>query len=95
MGTSHGPEDVIFTKFQCQLESIDQTKFRTGDENEKVSLLLGDCKSEILRWAKLTFEQKELVRGNYCELLKISIIFLGNILFRGIYLQAPGPMHRA
>ena len=95
MGPSHGPEILIFKKFQSQWESIDKTKFQTGAENEEVSLLLRDCKSDILKWAKLTLEQKELVRGDYCELLEISIVFLGDVPFRGIHFQAPGPMHRA
>ena len=66
---------------------MDKTKFRTGDK--EVSLLLGECKSDILKWAKLALEQKELVHGDYCELLEISIIFLGDVPFRGIHFRAP------
>ena len=71
------PNIFLFKRFQCQWESVDKTKFQTGDENERCR----DCKSEILKRAKLTLEQKDL-RDDYCEILEMSIIFLGNIPFQ-------------
>ena len=92
MGPSLGPDILLFKKFQYQWKSVDKTKFLTGDANDKVSLSVRDYKSEILKWEKLTLEQKNLC-GDYCELFEMSIVFLSDIPFWEIHFHAS--MHRA
>jgi len=49
---------------------------------------------QVIANLKLWNGQKDL-RRDYCELLELAIIFLGDIPVQRIHFQAPGPISRA
>ncbi|KAG0725630.1 hypothetical protein GWK47_038244 [Chionoecetes opilio] len=62
---------------------------------EEVATVLEDVKDEALRWTLQVLQEREDLRDDYRELVKLVIIFLGGAPPGGIRFLAPGAMHQA
>ena len=91
MGSTAGPDVPLFHRFQSNWELINQQQYVTGAEIEEISTLLLDVDREwIKRQLNLT-----VIRGDYKELMELTLIFIGEEPCRGVRFQRPGPMHHA
>ncbi|KAG0714213.1 hypothetical protein GWK47_014547 [Chionoecetes opilio] len=61
----------------------------------KWRLFLEDVKDEALRWTLQVLQEREDLRDDYRELVKLVIIFLGGALPVEFEFLAPGEMHQA
>ncbi|KAG0713776.1 hypothetical protein GWK47_015469 [Chionoecetes opilio] len=95
LGCSSSPEHLLFKRFQTSWESIDREDFGTGIMVEEVATVLEDVKDEALRWTLQVLQEREDLRDDYRELVKLVIIFLGGAPPGGIRFLAPGAMHQA
>ena len=94
MGPSSGPDIGIFKSFQERWGCIDQSKPSTAMGKDDSEQTLTENRDELIRFAlqQLAVNQP---RGDYKELLELSIIFLGGVPPRGIRIRVPGAYHRA
>ncbi|KAG0698584.1 hypothetical protein GWK47_026013 [Chionoecetes opilio] len=95
LGVPHRPSICSSKRFQTSWESIDREDFGTGIMVEEVATVLEDVKDEALRWTLQVLQEREDLRDDYRELVKLVIIFLGGAPPGGIRFLAPGAMHQA
>jgi len=93
VGTSTGPDILIFKRFHDQWSFIDHDGFQVASSDPSVELLVAPYRSDILSFAR-TYLQAEQPRDDYREFLELAVIFLGAVPDRGIRFKMPGAMHR-
>jgi len=81
IGTSTGPEILIFKRFREQWQFIDRDNFQVSSSDPSVELLVAPHRSDILSFAK-TYLQSEQPRDDYREFLELAVIFLGDVPHR-------------
>lgn len=94
-GDTTGPNPSFFENFRIQWNSIDQSKYTPGIQNPHVRHVLNDVIDDIIQFCQRELE-KDFSRGDYRELLELTLIFLGDDYFpRGVRFCAPGANHHA
>ena len=95
MGTTTGPDVLLFKRFQSAWSGIDVHNYRSGIDNVKVKRHLneGDI-SRILEFVRSTLREQQ-PREDYREFLELTAIFLGEAPSRGIGFRKPGAFHHA
>lgn len=92
-GTS-APTVALFERFKSEWKNIDTTKFEPGIRDEKIRNVLNEqVRKDLVDFCKIELK-KTIVRADYKELLKLTLIFLGEDLGI-IHFRAPGPDHHA
>ena len=95
LGGNSGPDVLLFKQFQAQWASFDLTSFEPGVAKSNVIENIPDN----VREQTLIFEtdqlQKVQPRDNYAKLLKLSILFLGNVPPQEVKFRNLGPVHHA
>lgn len=90
-----GPNVPLFQKFRNSWQNIDQTRYKTGIEDQVVQRLLTSEQIERIS----AFAQDALrnlqPRDDYKELLQLTLIFLGVVSLRNISFRFPGAFHHA
>lgn len=95
MGTTSGPEELLFKRFQTAWSGIDVRYYQSGIDNIKVKRHLNECNiSRILQFVRGTMKEQQ-PREDYRELLELTLIFLGEAPYRGIHFRQPGAYHHA
>jgi hypothetical protein len=94
MGSSKGPESILFKEFKNCWPQIDQQKFTVGLVDPRINAIIGNESSEILNYANVKILE-EFPRNDYKEFLELIIIFLGGTPPRGLKFSKPGPIHSA
>jgi hypothetical protein len=94
VGGSSGPAIQLFKRFREQWHNINKESFSAGPTDVDAWNAVADVRDEIVEFAKSQLKDKQ-PRDDYCELLELSIIFLGEIPSRGVRIMAPGAMHHA
>ena len=92
--SSSGPEITIFKRFKQSWKTIDQSQFETVDSSETARTSVIPNKQDIIEFS-LNQLQVFQPRGDYRELLLLTIIFLGGKPPCGIKFAAPGALHHA
>lgn len=91
---SKSPNMELFGHFKDFWPRIDQTSFSTATEDEQMAGMIAPWKDEVIEFAVAQLAKFQ-PRDDYCELLELSIIFLGGIPPHGIRFRYPGAIHRA
>jgi len=94
LGTSSGPEILLFKRFQKSWPVINKTNFQTAVSDVMTSNAVLDISVDMISFAKeqlLEFQP----RDDYKELLDLSIIFLGGVPVKGVSFKSPAGLHRA
>ena len=94
LGTSKGPDILIFKRFQTNWEFIDRSTYDIIASDEALHSAVSGVASQIVEFAKRQLEQFQ-PRDDYRELLELTIIFLGGVPARGVSFRAPAGLHRA
>lgn len=94
VGTSTGPEILIFKRFKEQWLFVDQDRFQVASTDHSVETMVAPFRTDIIEFAKTHLQSKQ-PRDDYREFLELSILFLGDVPVRGVRFQVPGAMHRA
>ncbi len=89
MGSSSGPDILPFKAFQTKWDSIDQTKFSAGPNDEELRPYLD---GHLIEFYQDQLEEKQ-PRDDYQEFLELLIVVLGEESRRPF--RAPGAMHQA
>ena len=91
---SKSPNMELFGHFKDFWPRIDQKSFCTAAEDNTLASIIAPWKDNVIKFA-LAQLNKFQPRDDYCELLELSIIFLGGTPERGIRFRYPGAIHRA
>ena len=94
IGTSTGPEILIFKRFKDKWGLVNCGDFQTASSDPAVDSLVAPFRSDILEFARTHLQSKQ-PRADYKEFLELSIIFLGEVPPQGVRFLMPGAMHRA
>ncbi|KAG8176621.1 hypothetical protein JTE90_028603 [Oedothorax gibbosus] len=94
LGTSSGPDILIFKRFQKQWEFIYTTKYQTSRSDDVTVSALADIADERITFAKNQLQEFQ-PRDDYKELLNLVIVFLGGVPVKEIFFRAPAGLHRA
>lgn len=94
LGTSTGPEILIFKRFKKAWNTIAQTDFKTVTSDASTLNEVENITTDMISFAQKQLEQFQS-RDDYKELLNLTIIFLGGIPEKGISFRAPAGLHRA
>jgi len=94
LGSTSGPEVLLFKRFKDQWSFIDQKMYSTSADVAEMSQVLDSVREDVLKFAEQQLQQRQ-VRDDYREFIELSVIFLGGSPARGIKFMAPGPMHHA
>mgnify|MGYP006352973215 FL=1 len=94
LGTSKGPDILIFKRFQTNWEFIDRSTYDIIASDEALHSAVSGVASQIVEFAKRQLEQFQ-PRDDYRELLELTIIFRGGVPDRGVSFRAPARLHRA
>ncbi len=82
-----GPDIKLFQRFKQQWASIRIEEYSPVDHTVRgQDDIIAFCKDHLL---------KVQPRDDYCELLELTIIYLGGTPERGIHFRQPGALHRA
>ena len=92
MGSTAGPEVLMFKRFQSQWEFLDKNNFTTIATTELAETVVNP---NVITWAEKSLKERKDLRDDYREFIELSLIFMGVTPPRGIHFMAPGPMHRA
>jgi hypothetical protein len=90
MGTTSGPDMLLFKRFKETWTKLDKKIYITG--TNEVS---DDVRSTILRFLEYHLSMKKQQRDDYRELLELTMIFLGGIPKKGISFRTPGAVSHA
>ncbi|MEL6606429.1 MAG: hypothetical protein AAFP20_24820, partial [Cyanobacteria bacterium J06614_10] len=93
MGSTSGPEVLLFKRFGEKWSFMDQSSYQTAEKMANFALFEPD-KDDILKFAKKQLKEKH-PRDDYREFLELCVIFLGGIPEGGISFKSPGAMHHA
>ena len=91
---SKSPNMELFGHFKDFWPRIDQASFSTAMEDENMATVIAPWKDGVIQFAVNQLEKLQ-PRDDYCELLELSIVFLGGTPPRGIRFRYPGAIHRA
>ena len=91
---SKSPNMELFGHFKDFWPRIDQKSFCTAAEENTLASIIAPWKDNVIKFA-LAQLNKFQPHDDYCELLELSIIFLGGTPERGIRFRYPGAIHRA
>ncbi|KAG0712874.1 hypothetical protein GWK47_017443 [Chionoecetes opilio] len=96
-GCSSSPEHLLFKRFQTPMGEHRPRGLRHGNHGGGSGDVLEDVKDEALRWTLQILQEREGLRDDYRELVKLVIIFLGGAPSRGnsipcSWSNAPGQM---
>ncbi|QQP38280.1 Uncharacterized protein FKW44_018816 [Caligus rogercresseyi] len=83
MGPMSGPNVSIFKRFQDHWQSIDQSQFESGASHPDVCPLLDPVDKA---WFESTLINCKSLRDDYRELLELTLIFLGQVPPRGVWM---------
>ena len=86
---------MLFKPFQAQWVSFDLASFEPGVAEASVIESIPDNVREQTLMFTTNQLQKTQPRNDYAELLKLSILFLGNVPPLGVKYRNPGPVHHA
>lgn len=94
MGPSSGPNIKLFQRFGEYWGSIDQSSYKSGLDLDSIASALNPVRDDLIHFIRqqLTGFQP---RDDYCELLQLSLLFLGAECSANVHIQAPGAFHRA
>lgn len=93
--TSKSPNIEMFGKFREYWPHIDKSLYKTVLNNSGTNCIIQEDKREALITFAIQELQAKQPRGDYQELLELSIIFLGGTPPQGINFRKPGAIHRA
>jgi len=88
LGPSKGPEIMIFKRFQSIWQFIDRSDYATVTSDDVLSNAVSNISDGIIAFAKEQLRQFQ-PRDDYCELLELTITFLGGVPVRGVSFRAP------
>jgi len=94
LGTSTGPEILIFKRFKDAWSFVDQNEFQMASSDSSVECVVGPVREEILDFARVQLQLNQ-PRDDYREFLELSMIFLGEIPGDKAHFKSPGALHRA
>ena len=80
-------------KIRDNLNKIDSNKIQTCPEFVKQHISDGEV-DELVVFYKHKL-QKPILRGDYREMIELSIIFLGEDVDKNLKIRPPGAMHQA
>ncbi|ESN93261.1 hypothetical protein HELRODRAFT_181206 [Helobdella robusta] len=89
-----GPEIALFLRFRNEFNSINQAGYHTIMNDESMNSNVEQHKEGIVSFCLTQLEQFQ-PRCDYRELLKLSLILLGETPPRGVRVLQPGALHRA
>lgn len=92
---SKGLKITLFQKFQTAFDSFDRSNFKTLMSDSRLKHLIDPYKNEIVEFCYHQLKNTRQPRGDYKELLELSLIILGESPPRGIKILRPGALHRA
>ncbi|XP_044592956.1 uncharacterized protein LOC123270876 [Cotesia glomerata] len=92
--TTSGPNVPIFLRFKKGWDDIDQTKYKSGIEDETVASALNEDKMKIINFINDCLQMSQ-PRDDYRELLVLSLVFLGSCPTDTYTFKRPGAMHHA
>lgn len=92
--TTTGPDVQLFKRFKDQWPTINPDVFVNGIEDEFVESIVRNSRENLLQFCS-SFLQASLCRGDYKELLELTILFLGGSLTRKATFHYPGAFHHA
>lgn len=88
------PNLELFGNFKDFWPRIDQAAFSTAMNDEGTAAVISPWKDGVIQFATTQLNQFQ-PRDDYCEILELSIVFLGGVPPRGIKFRYPGAIHRA
>jgi len=91
---SNGPEVLFFKRFKEHWQYIDHDNFQRASTDDSVEALVSSARDNILHIAQVNLEVMQ-PRDDYCELLELTVLFLGGVPTRGICFQVPSSIHSA
>jgi len=91
---SKSPEIELFGHFKDIWHLLDKSSFSTAIEDENMASFIAPWKDSVTDFAIDQLEKRQ-VRDDYCELLELSVVFLGGTPPRGIRFRYPGAIHHA
>ena len=94
MGSTSGPDILVFQRFQGQWSSIDQESYNDSSSDDFVKSEVADTRLEVLDFCEQQLHVHQ-PRDDYRELLELMHLFLGSTPLRATNFRAPGPMHQA
>ena len=92
MGSTAGPEVLMFKRFQSQWEFLDRNNFTIIATTELAETVVNP---DVVTWAEKSLKERKDLPDDYRELIELSLIFMGVTPPRSIHFMAPGPMHHA
>lgn len=93
-GASTGPDTLIFKKFKLAWSKINKKNFKSGVSDPFVLTYVENIADDAISFVKNQLLEYQ-PRDDYKELLKLTLIFLGDIPETDISFRAPGGIHRA
>ncbi|KAG0721988.1 hypothetical protein GWK47_045317 [Chionoecetes opilio] len=90
---SSGPQILLFTRFQDKWDLIDQDQHEIMPDDH-LTEAIRDSRNNLIAGLKLHLSQFQ-PRDDYCELLELSVIVLGEMPARGIRFRRPEAPHLA
>ena len=93
LGSSTGPDILLFKRFQKYWASIDKTKFQTVISDAYSAQVVADTADDMIAFA-LDQLQKFQPRDDYRKLLELAVVFLGGVPVKGISFKSPAGIHR-
>lgn len=94
LGSSTGPDILLFKRFQKYWATIDKTKFQTVISDAYSAQVVADTADDMIAFA-MDQLQKFQPRDDYRELLELAVVFLGGVPVKGISFKSPAGIHRA
>ena len=94
MGSSSGPEILLFKRFKEFWPNIIISHYKPGIEVTAIANSLQDVSADM---KVFVIEQLAMAhqRDDYQELLELTLMFLGEVPQRGVSFRKPGAIHRA
>ena len=74
MGSTAGPEVLLFKRFQTQWKIIDKKLFNAVENNKNFANVSID--KSIIAWAENTLKERKNLRDDYIEFIDLSLIFV-------------------
>jgi len=84
----------LFSYFKEFWPRIDHSSFCTATQDESMETVIAPWKDGVIQFAVDQLEKLQ-PRDDYCELLELSVVFLGSTPPRGTRFRYPGAIHRA
>ena len=94
LGSSTGPDILLFKRFQKYWTAIEKTKFQTVISDAYSAQAVADTADDMIAFA-MDQLQKFQPPDDYRELLELAVAFLGGVPVKGISVKSPAEIHRA